>query len=154
MNTPLDHYPEVKTEIALIRRLPIILEIVPMMATLIGIVLKNNTIITISISAWAFIYIGLGWYIFKRKNYTMGSVVFAVITSIIIACGVLAVGFQLMDWQGRTEIKIATLPMLLLGFVTNVVWYFLYKNNKQELGFNRKMMIRLAGLILVLLYMP
>ncbi|MEZ4956330.1 MAG: hypothetical protein R2825_22420 [Saprospiraceae bacterium] len=153
MNLPLDHeeLPLESTNTSL-RSLPNILEIVPMVAVLIGVFMKNDTITVISFSAWAFIYLALGWFIFKRKKYTFGSVLFAEITSVIIACGVMAIGFQIMNWTGKENMRIATLPMLTVGLIVNVIWYFNYKNNKQELGFSRKMMIRLAGLLALLLY--
>lgn len=153
MNLPLDHEESLsESPNTYLRSLPNILEIVPMLAVLIGVFFKNDSITVIAISTWAFIYMALGWYIFKRKKYTYGSVLFAVITSVIIACGVMAIGFQIMDWTGKEDIKIATLPMLAVGLIVNVGWYFTYKNNKQELGFSRKMMIRLAGLLALLLY--
>lgn len=153
MNLPLD-YEKSETELpdTSLRSLPNILEIVPMVAVLIGVFMKNDTITVVAISAWAFIYVALGWFIFKRNKFTFGSVLFAEITSVIIASGVMAIGFQIMNWTGMENMRIATLPMLAVGLIVNVIWYFNYKGNHQELGFSRKMMIRLAGLLALLLY--
>lgn len=151
MNQPLDHDPIEIENKKPYRLLSTLLELVPILFIILGLVLKNAALITLSMTTLAFVFIAAGWFIFRRNNYAPGSILFAVVTSIILASGILAVLFQILNWEGRAELKTATMPMLIVGVLANIIWYLFSKNKKQEAGFSLKMLLRLcvfAGLLL------
>ncbi|MEO1260298.1 MAG: hypothetical protein AAFZ15_15995 [Bacteroidota bacterium] len=153
MNQPLDNdtdFIEDKKPKLLIAQL---LELVPLLFVMLGIILRNATIITLSMTFLSFIFLGAGWFIFRRKKYTAGSITFAVVTSIILAAGVLAILFQILNWEGLIDMKLATFPMLIIGLIANIIWYIFSKKKEEEGGFSLKMLLRLAVFAGLLYYL-
>ena len=143
MNQPLDNETIIIEDKKPNQLLSQLLELVPLLFVMLGIILKNSAVITISMSTLAFVFVGAGWFIFRRKKYTVGSITFAVVTSIILASGVLAILFQVLNWEGQINIKIATIPMLVIGLIANVIWYIFSRKKDEESGFSLKMLLRL-----------
>lgn len=144
MNQPLDNELIVTEDKKPNQLLSQLLELVPLLFVMLGIILKNSTIITLSMTTLAFVFICAGWFIFRRNKFTPGSITFAVVTSIILASGVLAILFQILNWEGKSAMKISTIPMLIIGMAANIIWYLINRKKGEESGFSLKMLLRLA----------
>jgi len=142
-----------KVEFNKFRPFPILLEGFPWIIALVGLVLKNESFITIGFCTMAMIYTFLSWYIFKSIKFTFIDIFISSIIGIGLAVAVLGLLFYFQNWEGVKEMVLAGHLTLLIclgiALIFALIKHLLVINRAYQIRLSWKLLSRILFLLVV-----
>lgn len=132
------------------RVFPLIVEFVPILIVIIGLVIKSEDIIMYGFCSLSIVYLLLSWWIFKSEKFKIFEIIFALGLGAILFSGTMGLLFLLMSWEYSGEMSWMSLSLCIPAFLFTVLYYFLNNEKQFQFTYSLKAMSRLGimGLIL------
>ncbi len=151
-NEILDHEESIKP-FEKYRSLALLLEFLPLIGGLSGILLKIPQLTTIGFAIGAIIYPLFSWYLFKTDNSHFLDILFATIFGLGISISILSFLFYFQSWENAKELLKIANQTLTVGFGLSIIYsvfrIMVVKNKEQEFRMSLKILSRYAFLLLL-----
>jgi len=136
-------------------RIPaLIIEGLPVLIGLLGILFNSPSMITIGFCTLAILYVVGSWYIFKAEKFKALDIIIAIVFGITFSVLILGLLFHIQNWEGYDLMMTVNITTIILMLPIALVLFLLRRKSPFEFTFSKKILVRMIiySLLSVLLY--
>jgi hypothetical protein len=144
------------TAFNLFRITPIILEGLPVLVILIGVIIPSDFLILIGLMSLSFVYLVLPWYLFKSLKFNAVDIIMSLFLGQALSVACIALLFSVLKWESYEVMALTGITSLIAGSAISLVFlaikYFVSKSKRKfEYRMSYKLLSRF--LIFIIIYL-